>query len=97
MKRDTPLDHDLLIERAQALARTIEAIVETEQNAKDAAASYKEALATLRKEANRLARVVRTGIEEIETEGPLIELSERNEPAAPPDPSERRRPGGKQK
>jgi hypothetical protein len=87
MKRDTPLDQDTLIERAQALARTIEAIAETEGAAKDAAASYKEEISTLRKEANRLARIVRTNVEEIECEGPLLEFAEPSEtlrPGTPP-------------
>lgn len=87
MKRDTSLDQDTLIDRAQALARVIEAIAETEANAKDAATSYKEELTTLRKEATRLARVVRTGIEELECEGPLLEFAEASEtprPGTPP-------------
>jgi hypothetical protein len=91
MKRDTQLTSEEITDRAQALAITCEAITELELEMKDAQNGYKERLAALQKERARLARIVRTGIEERDVEGPLIELADQQSPETSGDSAASRR------
>jgi CRISPR/Cas system CSM-associated protein Csm4 (group 5 of RAMP superfamily) len=75
MKEITKLNDEELKERADALATTCEQIAELEAEKAEITKDFKQRIDALEKERARLARVVRTQLEERETEQPLLKFA----------------------
>lgn len=74
MKQDSVVTDEELKDRASALATTCEEITNLKLEQKEVNADFKERINALEKERARLARVVRTRLEEHDVEPPLLTL-----------------------